>query len=218
MLWLMSSCASGKLAQQSKEQEKTIKRLQTDSLRLSQKVDSLNKELKTALKQITQLNEKDKEKRIPALSRRKVDMQDYDRISMFVYNISKYVDWRSDITGPHFVIGVIGDQGVYKKIKEQFQGKKIADKPVIVKLLDATAEMEKADIYYVSHTKMALLSDIRKKAYKTHSLVLSDTHQSTDGVHIHFFVEGDSLRFEMNEEEIKKSKLVMSSQLKNLQK
>jgi hypothetical protein len=202
-------------------QDKTIHRLRSDSSHLAHQVDSLNKLLNdktlafnSLQKTVSQLSlEKDKK----SSNRKKVETENYDKVSLYVYNITKYVDWQPSHEEQNFVIGVIGNDEIYQEMAEQFKGKMISNKPVIVTKMNSLKEIGSANLYFVSTTRINYLSEIYKRMTKNHALVVSDVHYSTDGVHINFFTDGDTLRFEMNDEQIKKSKLTVSSSLKHLQ-
>ncbi len=212
------SCVSSKKFEQ---RNTTIKRLREDSVHLAKKVDSLTKilnektaSLNTLQKTVSQLSS-DKDKKVS--SRKKVENEHYEKVSLYVYNITKYIEWHPSNDESNFVIGVIGNDDIYQEMTEQFLGKKISNKPVVVTKMNSIKELGTANLYFVSTTRISYLSEIYKRMTKNHALVISDVHYSTDGVHINFFSDGENLRFEMNDEQIKKSKLTVSSSLKNLQ-
>lgn len=212
------SCVSKKALT---ERDTTIRRLKSDSLHMAKKVDSLTKivqdrsiQLSTAQKTISQLAA-EKEKKTAA--RKKIENEHYDKVSLYVYNIAKYVDWQPSSEEQKFVIGIVGNDEIFEEMREQFEGKKIADKPVLVRKMNNLKELSSANLYFVSTSRLNLLSEIYKKMKKNHALVVSDIQNNTDGVHINFFADGDTLRFEMNDDQIKKSKLTLSSSLKHLQ-
>jgi len=163
----------------------TIQRLKSDSIQLAQKVDSLTKivqdksfQLSTAQKTIGQLSA-DREKK--TLSRKRIENEHYDKVSLYVYNIAKYVDWKPSSEDQHFVIGIVGNDEIFQEMHEQFAGKKIADKPVIVTKMNSLKELEGANLYFVSTSRLNLLSEIYKRMKKNHALVISDIQNNTDG-------------------------------------
>jgi hypothetical protein len=197
---------------------KRTARLKSENKKLLAKVDSLSNELNVrtialaqAQKTISQLYGAKK----PSSARKKIESSDQERVTLFVHNITKYVEWKTE---NNFVIGVVGDEKMYEKMSLQYKDKKIDNKPVVVKQMNTSKELESANLYFVSSTKLALLSEIQKKSNKNSTLIMSDVHHITDGVHINFYNENDTLHFDMNDEEIKKSQLVISSSLKNLEK
>ena len=218
----LSSCTSTKnMRTQVESKNSIIRRLRSDSTSLAQKVDSLSKLLNEKTVAINALQKNvnqlslDKDKKVA--SRKKVETENYDKVSLYVYNITKYVDWHPSQEEENFVIGVIGNDDIYQEMVDQFKGKKISNKPVIVTKMNSLKEIGSANLYFVSTTRINYLTEVYKRMSKNHALVVSDIHYSTDGVHINFFTDGDTLRFEMNDEQIKKSKLTVSSSLKHLQ-
>ncbi len=202
-----SSCAS----------KKKITALNKEIEKLHVKVDSISNELvlKTlalsqAQKTITQLSGNKK----PITSRKKIDENNHERVSFFIQNIVKYVDWQPE---NYFILGVVGDDKLYEQLSNQFKGKKIADKPVVLKKMNSLKEVEFANMYYLSSKKLSLLSEVQKKG-KNNVIIMSDVHQSTEGVHLNFYLENDALHFDLNDDELKKCQLVVSSSLKNLVK
>lgn len=227
-LALLLACASKKelaaVKRQNKLHEEKIKQLQSDSAHLSWKIDSLNKylaekslALTQAQKAVTQAQVKEKEKESRKISRARAEAEHYKQISIFLYNITKYVDWscKTDC-GTSFKISIVGNEQLFKDMLEQFNGKTIASRPVEINHLLSTKEISRADIYFISHQKVGMLSDVYKNTKKYRSLVVSDHHHPSNGIHINFFTENDNLKFDLNEEEIKKSNIVMSSTLKSL--
>ena len=197
---------------------KKVVNLKSENEKLLVKVDSLSSELAAttislsqAQKTINQLSEPKKS----IAARKKIDSSDHDNVTLFVHNIAKYVEWQTE---NNFVIGVVGDKKLYHKMTTQFKNKKIGNKPIVVKQMNTSKELKYANLFFVSSSKLALLSEIQKKSSKNGTLIMSDVHQNTDGVHINFYNENDTLHFDMNDEEIKKSQLVISSALKNLVK
>ena len=58
---------------------------------------------------------------------------------------------------------------------------------VVVQQMNTLKELESANLFFVSSSKLALLSEIQKRASKNNTLIMSDVHQNTDGIHINFY-------------------------------
>ncbi len=211
------NCASKKkyteLQKKNNHNEVQIQRLKKDSLRLSLKIDTLKKQVHTLSVKYTSPTEKE----IKKPTRQRAAEEHYKQISFFLYNIIKYVEWSASVTGDVFTIAIVGNEPLFKEIETQFNGKKVGHRMIEIKRITSEKDICHADVYFVSHQKLHFLSKVYKATNNDKALVVSDHHQLTTGVHVSFFLEGDSLKFDLNEEEIKKSNIVMSSTLKSLQ-
>ena len=103
---MLFSCASNK----------KMAHLKSENEKLLVKVDSLSNELaaKTialyqAQKAINQLSGPKKS----TTARKKIDADDHDNVTLFVHNITKYVEWQTE---KNFVIAVVGDDKMYEKM------------------------------------------------------------------------------------------------------
>lgn len=211
------SCASKKkyseLQQKNEFNETQIKRLKNDSLNLSLKIDTLKKQVHTLSLKYTSSNEKEVKKP----NRLRAAEEHYKQISFFLYNIIKYVEWSATVPGDVFTIAIVGNDPLFKEIGTQFNGKKVGHRMIKIKRITSEKDICHADVYFVSHQKLHFLSKVYKASNNEKALIVSDHHHLTTGVHVSFFLEGDNLKFDLNEEEIKKSNIVMSSTLKSLQ-
>ncbi|MBC7389527.1 MAG: YfiR family protein [Opitutaceae bacterium] len=211
------SCTSKKkyaeLQKKNTHNEAQVVRLRDDSTRLSQKIDTLKKQVHT----LSFKNIAPSEKETKKPTRLRAAEEHYKQISFFLYNIIKYVEWSASVPGDVFTIAIVGNDPLFKEIGAQFNGKKVGHRMIQIKRITSEKDICHADVYFVSHQKLHFLSKVYKATNNEKALVVSDHHQLTTGVHVSFFLEGDSLKFDLNEEEIKKSNIVMSSTLKSLQ-
>jgi YfiR/HmsC-like len=196
--------------------KKKLTELKEENTKLNLQVDSLSNELvlKTlalsqAQKTINQLSTKK-----TSTTRKKIDASNGDRVSFFIQNIVKYIDWQPD---NYFLLGVVGDDKLYEKLLNQFKGKKVADRHVVVKKMNSSKEVEFCNMYYLSSSKLTYLDEIQRKS-KNNAFIMSDVLHSSEGIHLNFYIENESLHFDLNDDELKKCQLVVSSSLKNLVK
>ena len=212
----LQSCTSKKkyteLAIKNAANEDRIKKLEADSVHLSEKLENLKKQVSTLTKSnITSLSKESKK-----ILRGRAAEDHYKQISFFLFNIIKYVEW-SSIQDDKFIIAILGNDPLFKEIGSQFNGKKVGNRVIQIKKINHEKEICHADVYFVSHQKLYFLTQIYKTTKNERALVVSDHHHLTPGVHVSFFLEGENLKFDLNEDEIEKSNIVMSSTLKNLQ-
>ena len=213
---MFSACTSKKkyaeLAQKNAANEERIKKLEADSAHLSARLDNLKKQVNTLASKSSTSTQKDSKKTL----RGRAAEEHYKQISFFLFNIIKYVEWSSQVEDV-FIIAIVGNDPLSKEIGTQFNGKKVGNRVIQVKKINSEKDICHADVYFVSHQKLHFLTQVYKATKNEKALVVSDHHHLTAGVHVSFFLEGDSLKFDLNEEEIEKSNIVMSSTLKSLQ-
>ena len=213
---MLSACTSKKkyteLAQKNAVNEARIKKLEADSVHLSEKLDVIKKQLSTLAAKSYVAPQKESKK----ILRGRAAEDHYKQISFFLFNIIKYVEW-SSIQEDRFIIAILGNDPLFKEIGTQFNGKKVGNRIILVKKITHEKEICHADVYFVSHQKLHFLTQVYKTTKNEKALIVSDHHHLTAGVHVSFFLEGENLKFDLNEEEILKSNIVMSSTLKSLQ-
>lgn len=142
---------------------------------------------------------------------------EYQIKAAYLYNFGKFVQWPSAaFSGPSdpFRICILGDSPFDQKLESAFSSRKIQNHPVHVIYPDSTAQSRKCHVLFLSpsesgHMK-AIVADLRSDPV----LTVADTPGfiSAGGM-IRFFLEEDSVRFEMNPSPASQAGLKVSSKL-----
>ncbi len=142
---------------------------------------------------------------------------EYQIKAAYLYNFAKFVEWPSGaFSGPSdpFRICILGDSPFDPNIERALAGRKIQNHPVHVIYPDSTAQSRKCHVLFLSpsesgHMK-AIVSDLRSSAVLT---VAENPGFISAGGMIRFFLEEDSVRFEMNSLPASQAGLKISSKL-----
>jgi uncharacterized protein DUF4154 len=142
---------------------------------------------------------------------------EYQIKAAYLYNFGKFVEWPSAaFSGPSdpFRICILGESPFDQNLESAFSSRKIQNHPVHVIYPDSTAQSRKCHVLFLSpsesgHMK-AIVADLRSEAV----LTVADTPGfiSAGGM-IRFFLEEDSVRFEINPSPTTQAGLKVSSKL-----
>jgi hypothetical protein len=127
--------------------------------------------------------------------------------AIYIYNFTKNIDWQKrDIN--EFIISVVGTSFAYIEIKKYMENKNFINKPIKVIHVKDINELKESQIIYFSYNKYKFISDIQKKFNNSNILYITEINNALkNGSCINFYMEGEKLKFEINEENIKNQKL-----------
>ena len=137
--------------------------------------------------------------------------------TMMVFNFTKYVQWPDADKPGEFVIGVIGNEDVYKTLSTWYNGKtKGAKTYVIKKFLNAT-ELTECAVVYLDKSKSSEFEAVNNKVRGKGTLVVTDRNGlGSKGSCINFKTVDDKLKFELNQKAIEATNLKVSSALTSM--
>ena len=176
------------------------------------KKDTLIDSLNSACISFRKEKEKEKPKFIYAkkASTLSVD-QEYDKKAQFIYNFGAYIEWPVEFNGTDFVIGVVGNADIIKKLQNAIANKKVKGKKIVIQSYIKGA---KYNIIYVTTSKTSEFSSVREDSKKNKTLFISDDElQYATGSHIVFILDEDKVRYLLNKIEIEKAGLKVSQEL-----
>ena len=173
-------------------------------------IDSLN------IANATLRKEKDKEKeKAKYVSVKKASTltkdQEYDKKAQFIYNFGAYIEWPVEYNGTDFIIGVVGDDDVIKKLQSTIADKKVKGKKVTIQKYTKGA---KYNIVYVTTSKTAEFYNVKEDSKKNKTLFICDDESLySTGSHIVFVMDEDKIRYLLNKLAIEKVGLKVSQEL-----
>ncbi len=136
---------------------------------------------------------------------------------LFIYNFSRYIKWPEPMESGDFIIGLFGDyDGLYQELKIMSQNKKVGDQSFVVEKYNNIDQINRSHIIYIVSENSDQLPQVIKKMedndYKT--LILTDKEGlARKGAAINFYYSESKQRMEINEDNVTKYGLIMSSQL-----
>jgi YfiR/HmsC-like len=137
--------------------------------------------------------------------------------ALFIYNFTKHVEWPKGKISDKFIIGVVGNSPVYEKLNLILKDRKIKDLPVELRRISATVNVEACDVIFVSKGETSRLKAVSEISDFFGILVISEEKSmAKSGSSINFKQQDDRMKFELNDSEIKKAGLKISTQLYEL--
>jgi len=148
---------------------------------------------------------------------------EYNVKAAFIYSFGRYVEWPQDAfegkSGP-FVLGVCGEDPFGQAMDRIAQAKTIQGRKITIQRMVAIEDLQNSHILFISHTlplteQIAIIDRMRGKP----TLLVGETPGFAEhGGGVNFFLEGGTVRFEINVDAIRQKKLVLDAKLLNLGK
>lgn len=145
-------------------------------------------------------------------------ISEYDVKAVYLERFARFVEWPeksavSDSSQP-FILGVIGENPFGSILEQIYSKQKIKDKKVEIRYISDTNEIPGCHLLFISKSKEKALSKILSFTGEKPVLTIGDTKGFADkGVLINLYIDKNKVRFEVNEEAVKKSGLSMSYHL-----
>ena len=134
--------------------------------------------------------------------------------SMMVFNFIKYVQWPNADQSGEFVIGVVGNDDVYKKLTAWYGGKPAGAKTYVIKKFSSAAELSECQVVYLDRSKSYEFDAINEKVKGKSTLVVTNKNGlGSKGSSINFKTVDDKLKFELNKHVMEASNLKVSGSL-----
>jgi hypothetical protein len=148
---------------------------------------------------------------------------EYNVKAAFLYSFGRYVEWPKEVFSEQseaFVIGVCGEDPFGQIMDRIAQSKTIQGHRIIIHRMAAIEELQPCNILFVSRSiplaqQITIINKMRDKA----TLLVGEVPGFAEhGGCINFFLEGGTVRFEINVEAIRQEKLLLDAKLLNLGK
>ncbi len=148
---------------------------------------------------------------------------EYNVKAAFLYSFGRYVEWPKDAFTERsgaFILGVCGEDLFGQILDRIAQTKTIQGRRIIIQRMATIEELQPCHILFVSRSippaqQIAIIDKMRGKP----TLVVGEAPGFAEhGGGINFFLEGGTVRFEINVEAIRQKKLLLDAKLLNLGK
>jgi hypothetical protein len=138
--------------------------------------------------------------------------------AVFTLNFIRYIGWPDEARQGDFVIGVLGDSGIARRIQEQSAGKKFGFQDVVVKEFNSADEVVDCQVLYVSsRARFSRIADQINQKLGNASLIITEEEGATDyGAMINFVIRDEVLKFEIHKGNAAQKGLQISSRLENM--
>jgi hypothetical protein len=143
---------------------------------------------------------------------------DYRIHSVFIYNFTKYFNWKND-AGSEFTIGVLGSTALKAELEKRFETKPfINDKRVVIKEFRSVDNITGGcQMLIIPAMQSGKLDDVLAKLNGKNTLVITDKEGlGKKGSGINFIKVDGKLRFELNRAALQKNNILASSEIEKL--
>lgn len=137
--------------------------------------------------------------------------------ALFIYNFTKHIEWPKGKINGKFVIGVLGNSPVFDKLNVIMKERKVKDYPVEIRKISSIDKIESFDILFVSKGESDHIREIDSNADSYGVLIVTEERDmAKKGACINIIRQDERMKFEINDTEIKKEGLKISTQLYEL--
>jgi hypothetical protein len=146
---------------------------------------------------------------------------EYQLKAAYIYHFAQFVDWPA-ATFPQgnspLIIGVLGENPFGNDLKHTVEGKVLNQHPLIVKEFRTLEEMTNTcHILFICQSEKKRLPEILSAISSNSTLSVGEFRDFTEnGGMINFVLDGDKIRFQINEINVDKAGLRMSFKLLGL--
>lgn len=138
----------------------------------------------------------------------------------FLYNFTKFVSWPTesfaDPSDP-LVFAVLGESHVGLELSLIVKDRKVGGRNLIVRTIENVAEAQTVHVLFVPATEARRLARMKENLDASGLLIVSDAETcALAEANICFVEQGDQLRFTIDAEATKRSRLEISSHLQKL--
>jgi hypothetical protein len=145
---------------------------------------------------------------------------EYQLKAAFLFNFAKFVEWPPEAfvgTRAPLVIGLLGQNPFGDDLKRTIHGKAISNRSLTVKEIHSLSEATNCHMLFISTSEKQRLPEILEGLHTASVLTVGETDGFTDdGGMIGFVLEGNKIRFRINETAARRAGLKVSSKLSSL--
>lgn len=146
---------------------------------------------------------------------------EYEVKAAYIYNFVKFINWDTESLGDStsaIIIGILGDDPFGSVLDETVAGKTVKGHPIEIKRLQEPDFPNPIHVLFISESERNYLPWILKHAQlQQHVLTVSEMPGFIEnGGMINLFMEGKTVRFEINIDAVNKADIKLSSKLLKL--
>jgi glutamine amidotransferase PdxT len=137
--------------------------------------------------------------------------------AVFIYNFSKYVEWKEANRAGIFTIGVLGTSTVTNELTTITTGKAVGTQKIEIKTFATIAEVKKCHILFIPSDNSTPLPAIISKIKGNNTLLVTEKDGCVkQGSIINFIIQSNKQKFELSKSNAEKADLKISQNLVTL--
>jgi hypothetical protein len=135
----------------------------------------------------------------------------------YIYNFAKLIDWPTSEKKGNFIIGVMGETGMYQQLVNKYNGKSIGSQPIEIRKISSSLNFTTCHVLFVDFDHSNHLTDIVKRISGSSTLLVSYNQGAlAKGATINFVLVDSNLKFEVSVTNAERQNLFIGSTLKSL--
>jgi len=137
--------------------------------------------------------------------------------SLYIYNFSRLIQWPTGNQTGDFVIGVIGNDALYKSLITYVSNKKVGSQPIVIKNFDNPESVTRCHMIFIGNGKVSAFEEVTNRLRGSNSLIITEKKGMINmGSAIDFFLDQDKLKFVINSVNAQKYNLTVSKSLEDM--
>ena len=144
----------------------------------------------------------------------------YELVSMYVYNFTRYIEWPSDKSKGDFVIGVYGKSPVTAMLTKYIASKHVGQRAIVVKVVNTAEDLQSCSIVFLPADQSGKIKQLTDMLKGKPVLIVSEKYgMSKKGAGISIFLDeddDDKTKFDVSKTSITSCGLIISNNLLKL--
>ena len=133
----------------------------------------------------------------------------------YIFQMVKNVDWPKKHKTGNFIIGIYGDENVYKYISSKYSGKLVGSQPVKVVRYISTNEISDCPLLYISGSKSNYIQSISKNINQNKTIIITNkSGLINQGPIINFVPIDGRIKWELNLTKAEKHNFIIGEMIK----
>jgi hypothetical protein len=145
---------------------------------------------------------------------------EYEVKAAFLFNFAKFVEWPPEAfpgTNSPIVLGVLGRNVFGNALEKTIRNRKVNNRSFQFQICNSAAEATNCQILFVSPSEKENFPKIVDTLHNASVLTVSEADGFIKaGGMVNFMIEGNNIRFQINDDAAKKARLKVSSKLLSL--
>ncbi|MEO6316195.1 MAG: YfiR family protein [Chitinophagaceae bacterium] len=134
-----------------------------------------------------------------------------------IYHFTKYINWPPEKKSKNFVIGIVGETGLYDELKNTTAGKMAGNQNIVIRRYKASAKIFDCQILFITDEEGGDLKKLVVATTGNPILIVTESEGlAKQGSCINFVIADDHLKLEINKTNIEKRNLNIASDLLKL--
>lgn len=143
--------------------------------------------------------------------------QNYKLRTVVVYSFTRYIHWPEDYEAGDFEIKVLGDSPFTEELQNMAKIKKVGERKISVTKVDGVSEIGKCHILIIPSSQSPHLAEVLQEVGSQATLVVTEEPGlGVKGSDVNFVDKDGKLAFELNQAQLNKKKLKVSTELTRL--